>query len=704
MKPDDLSRRGFLATQTGLFVYFWTDPLAGQAPASRPARPGYPADFNAYLRIGADNRVACFFGKVELGQGATTSLAQCLAEELDVAYDSVDVVMSDTDLCPWDGGTGGSTTSPQYSPLVRAAAAEARAVLLRMASEQLQAPVERLQVKAGTVTDPTQNKQVTYGQLVQGQRIERHIEKAPLKTAPFSTLGQSPRRKDAFEKVTGRAKYAGDFVLPGMLCARIVRPPAHGATLKSVDTSAAERAGAQVVRDGDLIAVLHERWDVADAAFRLVKAQFELPPPVPDDKTIFDHLLKTAPPPRLVNETGNLAEGEKLAETIVEATYLNSYVAHAGIETHAALATFEGGKLTMWASVQGPFFNKPIVAQALGLPPENVRIIAPYLGGSYGGKSQATGTLHVTQAARLAKAVGKPIQVMWDRDEEFFWDNFRPAAVVKIRSGLTGAGKVVLWDFLVYAAGDRDAKTIYDFPHQRTRAAGNWQGGNPPGMHPVIIGPWRGPSVNTNAFARESHMDMLASKAGVDPLEFRLRHLTDPRMRRVLETVASQFGWKPAKAPSGRGFGVACAAYKGESRLATMAEVAVDKLTGHVQVKRVSCAMDVGMILNPDGLRQQIEGGITMSMGYALSEEIHFQGGRVLDRNFDTYPFTRFSGAPKIDAILIDNPSTPPTGAGEPPANTTGALLANAIFDAVGARLFQMPMTPERVKEAIQRA
>jgi isoquinoline 1-oxidoreductase len=704
MRPDDLSRRGFLATQTGLFVYFWANPLTGQAPAGRPARAGYPADFNAYLRIGGDNRVACFFGKVELGQGATTSLAQCLAEELDVAYDSVDVLMADTDLCPWDGGTGGSTTSPQYSPLVRAAAAEARAVLLRMASEQLQAPVERLQVKAGTVTDPTQNKQVTYGQLVQGQRIERHIEKVPLKAAPFTTLGQSPRRKDALEKVTGKAKYAGDFVLPGMLCARIVRPPAHGATLKNVDTSAAEKAGARVVRDGDLIAVLHERWDVADQALRLVKAQFELPPPVPDDKTIFDHLLKTAPPPRLVNETGNLAEGEKLAETIVEATYLNSYVAHAPMETHSALATFEGGKLTMWASIQGPFFNKPIVAQALGLPPEDVRIIAPYIGGSYGGKSQTTGTLHVLQAARLAKAVGKPIQVVWDRDEEFFWDNFRPAAVVKIRSGLTGAGKVIFWDFLVYAAGDRDAKTLYDFPHQRTASAGGWQGGNPPGMHPVIIGPWRGPSVNTNAFARESHMDMLASKAGVDPLEFRLRHLTDLRMRRVLEAVAAQFGWKPAKAPSGRGFGVACAAYKGESRLATMAEVAVDKRTGHVQVKRVSCAMDVGMVLNPDGLRQQIEGGITMSMGYALSEEIHFQGGRVLDRNFDTYPLPRFSWIPTIDTILIDNPSTPPTGAGEPPANTTGALLANAIFDAVGARLFQLPMTPERVKEAIQQA
>jgi nicotinate dehydrogenase subunit B len=699
----DLSRREFLALAgSGLFVFFPTDPLeAFQEPERLPTRQGYPTDFNAYLRVGPDSRVTCFVGKVELGQGAMTSLAQLLAEELDVALDSVDMVMGDTDLCPWDMGTFGSLSIRQFGPVLRGAGAEARAVLLQMAAEQLQAPAGRLQVQAGVVTDPSApGKRITYAQLVQGKRIERRLEKAPVKpVSAFSVVGQSPRRKDALEKVTGKARYAGDFAVPGMLHARVLRPPAHGATLRDLDTAAAEKVdGARVVRDGDLVAVLHERPDLADKALRLVKARFDPPQPSVDDKTIFDHLLKTAPQPRLVGESGSLAEGEKLAANIVEETYLNSYVAHAPMETHAATATIEGSKATVWASTQTPFPVKQQVAQALGLTPQNVRIITPYVGGGFGGKSASR---QAVEAVRLAKLTGRPVQVVFHRDEEFFYDTFRPAAVVKIRAALTGAGKMVLWDYKVYGAGDREARLFYDVPHQRTVSAGGWQGGNPPGMHPFGVGPWRAPSVNTNTFARESHIDILAAKAGADPVEFRLGHLSDQRMRRLLEAAAGQFGWKPARAPSGRGLGVALGIYAG-TYVATMAEVAVNKSTGHVQVTRVVCAQDEGVVVNPDGSRQQMEGSITMGLGYALAEEVHFKNGEVLDRNFDTYEIPRFSWLPKIETILIENPEVPALGCGEPPIVTMGAVVANAIHDAVGARLLQLPMTPARIQAALK--
>jgi isoquinoline 1-oxidoreductase len=704
MKRDDLnlSRRDFLAG-SGLFVFFPVEPLeAFQEPARLPARQGYPTDFNAYLQIGEGGRVTCLVGKVELGQGSKTSLAQLLAEELDVALDSVEMVMGDTDVCPWDMGTFGSLSIRQFGPVLRGAGAEARAVLLQMAAEQLQAPVDRLRVKTGVVTDSSaQGKQVTYAQLVQGKRIERHLANVPVKpVTAYTVVGQSPRRKDALEKVSGKAKYAGDIIPPGTLHARVLRPPAHGATLKDVDTTAVEKVeGARVVRDGELIAVLHERRDLADKALGLIKAQFQRPQPSVDDKTIFDHLLKAAPPGQVVGQGGSLAEGEKLAASLLEATYLNSYVAHATMETHSAVAMIEGGKVTVWASTQTPFPVKQQVAQALGLPQQNVRVVTPYVGGGFGGKSASRQAI---EAARLAKITGKPVQVVFDRAEEFFYDTFRPAAVVKIRAGLSGAGKMVLWDFSVYCAGDREAKQFYDIPHQRTVSSGGWGGGNPAGLHPFGVGPWRAPSVNTNTFARESHIDTLAAKVGVDPVEFRLSHLSDKRMRRVLEAVAKQFGWKPARTPSGRGVGVACAIYLG-TYIATMAEVAVNKSSGRVQVKRVVCAQDEGVIVNPDGSRQQMEGSITMGLGYALTEEVRFKDGEVLERNFDTYEIPRFSWLPKIETILIENPEVPASGCGEPPIVNMGAVIANAIYDAVGARLLQLPMTPARIREALKR-
>ena len=336
------------------------------------------------------------------------------------------------------------------------------------------------------------------------------------------------------------------------------------------------------------------------------------------------------------------------------------------------------------------------MAEALQLPPEKVHVIVPYVGGGFGGKSASQQAI---EAARLAKITGQPVQVLWDRSEEFFFDTFRPAAVVKIRAGIDGAGKLTLWDFRVIGAGDREATSFYDAPNRRTTSSGEWSDENP-GLHPFAVGPWRAPSVNTNTFARESHMDTLARKTGLDPVEFRLKNLSNKRMRNVLQLAAKQFGWKPAQKQRGHGFGVSCGTDTG-TYVAMMAEVLVDEPTGVVRVNRVLCVQDQGATVNPEGTRQQIEGGIMMGLGYALSEEVRFRGREILDRNFDSYGLPRFSWLPKIESLLVNNPDLPASGCGEPPIINVGAVIANAIYDAVGARVVQLPMTPARVKAAI---
>jgi isoquinoline 1-oxidoreductase len=701
-----LDRRQFLKLVGGGIVVIFTIPDAQAAQEEGQRRRGQgeqlPEDFNAFLRIGPDGRVTGFSGKIEMGQGVITPLAQLLAEELDVSLDSVDMVMGDTDLCPWDMGTFGSMTTRVFGPHFRAAAAEARAVLVELAAERLQVPKEHLKTKAGVVYEESGPKKVTYAELAQGRKILRHVKGAPLKVpAEFTIIGKPILRKDSVEKVTGRAKYAGDIREPGMLHARILRPPAHGAKLLNADTSGArEIEGVQVVQDGDLIAVLHEYPDLAERALAKVKSQYDRPPASVDDQTIFDHLLKVASHGQTVAEAGNLAEGQSAAAFVVEKTYLNSYVSHAAVEPHSALAKIEGGKATIWASTQTPFALKAAAAQLLGFPPQNVRVIAPFVGGGFGGKSYNQQAL---EAVRLAKQAGKPVQVRWTRAEEFFFDTFRPAAVVKIKSGVTASGQIPFWDYGVYFAGERGAQQFYDIANHRTVVYGSgW--GAAQGVHPFATGPWRAPGNSTNTFARESHIDMLASQAGMDAVEFRLKNLKDERMRRVLQAAAERFGWPPAKAPRGRGCGVACGIDAG-TYVAHLAEVEVNRSAGSVQVKRVVCAEELGLCVNPEGVRLQIEGAITMGLGYALAEEVRFTGGEIHDSNFDTYRIPTFSWLPEIDTVILNPQGSPPQGGGgEPGIICVGAVIANAVFAASGARLLQLPMTPERIKAALSRA
>jgi isoquinoline 1-oxidoreductase len=697
-----LSRREFVKLLGGGIIIICSlgDPSVLQA---RRRGRGYPDDFNAYLRIGADGRVTCFTGKIEMGQGVITSLAQMLADELDATLESVDMVMGDTSLCPWDMGTFGSMTTRFFGPALRAAAAEARAVLIELAAEYLKVPKGQLKAKEGTIFDKTQSKKrVTYAQLAKGKTIARRAkEKTALKSpSEFNIIGKDVLRRDALEKVTGKAEFAGDIRFPDMLYAGILRPPAHGAKLSSVDTSAVEKvAGIQLVRDGDLIAVLHKNPDEAESALTRIKAKFDVPEAQVDDESIFEHLVKNAPRRNVVDRGGDVKKGEKLAGTVIEETYLNSYVAHAAIETHTALAKIEGNKATVWASTQGPFRVKDQVAQALGFSSQDVRVITPFVGGGFGGKTSAP---QAVEAARLAKITGKPVQVAWSRAEEFFYDTFRPAAVVKIKSGITNSGKIVLWDYGVYFAGARGSQHFYDIPHHSTATFGEWGRGSS-GPHPFGTGAWRAPANNTNTFARESHIDIMASKAKIDPVEFRLKNLTDKRMRRVLQAAAEKFGWSPSTAPSGRGFGVACGIDSG-TYVAHIAEVEVDKRKGHVQVKRVVCAQDMGLVINPQGAKIQMEGCITMGLGYALTEEVHFKGGKILDLNFNTYELPRFSWLPKIETVLIEAKDLSPQGGGEPAIICMGGVIANAIYDATGVRLLQLPMTPERLKKAMTKS
>jgi len=695
-----LSRRDFLKLAGGGIVILFSlgdeEFLEAQARRGEPL----PEDFNAFLRIGGDGRVSCFTGKIEMGQGIVTSLAMMLADELAVPLESVDMVMGDTALCPYDAGTWGSMSTRFFGPPLRAAAAEARAVLLELASQRLNVPAARLAAEAGAVHDMADPKvRVGYAQLANGRRIERHLaaKPAPKKPEDFVLVGRPELRRDAVEKVTGRAKYAGDMREPGLLYARLLRPPAHGAKLVSVDAAAAKGVpGVRIVQDGDLIAALHEDREQADEALALIKAEWDRPETTVDDTTIFDHLLRMAPPGEVAAQGGDLAAGEKLSKTVIEETYLDGYVAHAAIETHTALARIEGNAVTVWASTQSPFGVREEVAAALGLKAEDVRVLTPWVGGGFGGKGSDG---QAVEAARLARLTGRPVQVAWSRAEEFFLDTFRPAAVVKVKAGIDPSGRLTLWDYSVYFAGERGSRQYFDIPHHRTTVFGSgWRG--VPGSHPFATGPWRAPGNNTNTFARESHVDALAAAAGMDPLEFRLKNLKDEKMIRLLREAARAFGWTPAKAPSSRGFGLAAGIDAG-TYVVHMAEAEVDKGTREVRVKRVVCAQDMGLSVNPEGAKIQMEGCVTMGLGYALREHVRFKGGEILDGNFDTYEIPRFSWLPRIETVLIDDRSAPPQGGGEPAIIGMGAVVANAVFDAVGARVRQMPVTPERIKQAL---
>jgi len=698
-----IARRDFFKLLGGGIIIFlqpW-GMLDMFALTADQARRSLPKDYNAFLRIGEDGIVSCFTGKIEMGQGIITSLPQMMADELNVKLESVKMVMGDTDLCPWDAGTWGSLTTRAFGPFMRAAAAEAKGVLLELASEKLKVPVNQLIAKEGVIFAARDTKKsVTYAQLTKGQKIERFLDVKPEVEdyTKFNYVSRSYKHADAIAKVTGEAKYTGDLKLSGMVFARILRPPSHTAKLTSVDISAAEKiAGVEVVRDGDLIAVLHENRDRADEALAKIKAEYSFDELPVNDKTIFEYMLKADSSVREIRSNGDLETGRQLSEKIFESEFHDPYLAHAPIETHTALARLEGDKMTVWAGTQSPFGLQDTIVRELGFPLEKVRVITPFVGGGFGGKSPSQ---QGVEAAKLAKLTGKPVMVVWTRDEEFFFDSFHPAGVIKIESGIDKSGMIKLWDYHIYYSGTRGSDTTYDIPNAITTS--HSQNREAPAVHQFNTGAWRAPNNNTNTFARESQIDIMASAAGIDPLEFRLKNLKDKHIIDCLEAVADKFGYVPGKTPSGRGIGIACGADAG-SWVAQMAEVKVDKATGKVMVIRIACAQDMGLCVNYEGSIIQMEGCLTMGLGYTFTEEIFFEGGNIVDRGYDTYQIPRFSWLPKIETVILDRKDQPPQGGGEPAIIAVGAVIANAIFDATGARLYRLPFTPERVLEALKK-
>ena len=695
-----IRRRSFIQLLGGgLFIFFspWrvTDLFGLPAEQAR----SLTKDYNAFLQIAGDGTVSCFTGKIEMGQGIITSLAQMMADELNVPFEKVKMVMGDTDLCPWDQGTWGSLTTRSFGPNMRAAAAEARGVLLGLAAVKLGVPVSQLEVSDGIITD-TKNpgNAVSYAELTKGKKIEKYLDVKPAVEdySKFTTVGKSYNHQDGNSKVTGAAKYTGDLKLPGMVFARILRPPSHGAKLSSVDYTGAEKIeGVKVVRDGDLIAVLHENRDIADQAIVKIIAEYAFNEMPVNDKTVYEYLLKADSGARELRAGGDMEAGLKLSEKIFESEFHDPYLAHTAIETHTALAQIEGDKLTVWASTQSPFGLQDALVRELGIPLEKVRVIVPFVGGGFGGKSSFQ---QGVEAAKLAKLSGKPVMLAWTRDEEFFYDNFHAAGVYKIKSGIDNAGMIKLWDYNIYFGGTRGSETIYDVPNVKTTSYGRKK--DAPPVHPFGTGPWRAPNANSNTFAREVQIDIMASAAGIDPLEFRLKNLKDEKMIACLKAVAEKFGYAAGKAPSGRGIGIAVGTDAG-TWVAEMAEVKVDKQTGKVEVLRIACAQDMGLCVNPEGATIQMEGCITMGLGYTFTEELIFEGGNIKNRGFDTYDIPRFSDLPKIETLILDRKDQAPQGGGEPAIVPIGAVIANAIFDATGARLFRLPMTPERVLEAL---
>lgn len=696
-----LPRRDFVKLLGGgVFIFFrpWDAFSLSGLPAEQ-AR-SLPKDFNAFLRIAEDGTVSCYTGKIEMGQGIITSLPQMMADELNVPVERVSIILGDTELCPWDAGTWGSLTTRVFGPSMRAAAAEARGVLTELASSQLDVPADRLDVNDGVIFDKTNpSRSVTYGQLAKGRRIEKFLDIKPSVEdySKFTYVGKPLTRRDSYEKVTGVAKFTGDLKIPGMVYARILRHPSHAAKTTSVDWSAAEKVqGTTVIHEGDLVAVLNESRDGADEAIARIKAGYSFDEMPVNNKTISEWLLKNGTRAEVSRTKGDLETGKKESQKIFESEFDFPYLAHAPIETHSALAEYKDKKMTVWAATQSPFGLQDTITRELGLPRDMVRVITPFVGGGFGGKSMYT---QGVEAARLAMLSGKPVMLIWTRDEEFFFDNFHPAGVIKVRSGIDSRGLIRFWDYNNYFGGTRGNETIYDILNEKVTVYSSEE----KSPHPFSTGPWRAPNAQDNTFARECQIDMMASSAGIDPVEFRMMNLDDEKMKDCLKAVTDLFGYTPGKSPSGKGVGVAVGTDAG-TWVAEIAEVKVDKVTGKVEVVRIACAQDMGLCVNPQGATLQMEGCMMMGLGYTFSEELEFEGGNIRTRGFDSYSIPKFSWLPRLQTKILDRKDQPPQGGGEPAIVAVGAAIANAIHDATGARLYRFPMTPERVLEAIKKS
>jgi nicotinate dehydrogenase subunit B len=691
---DPTRREFFRITGGGVIVAL----LLGEADVQpvRAQRPGgnLPKELGAWLHIGEDSAITVYTGKVEIGQNIRTSLTQVVAEELHAPVKSIHLVMADTEFVPYDGGTAGSNTTPVMALQLRRVAAAAREMLLDLAAEQ--GAVERgsLTVKEGKIEGPKSKPSFAFGELTKGKKLMKVIDEKVTTTPAekWTVAGTDAAKVDGPDFVTGGHKYASDVKRPGMLRGKVLRPPSFKATLVSVETKDAEAIkGSTVVQDGDLVGVVAPDEFIAGKALDAVKAEWKtVAQPAGDDLFAY---LKNHPsagrggfggPGR--GPRGSIADGLKEADKTAKATYTIAYIAHAPMEPRAAVAEWNDGKLTVWTGTQRPFGVRDELARALGVSTDKVRVIVPDMGAGYGGKH--TGEVAV-EAARLAKAAGKPVKLVWTREEEFTWAYFRPAGVIELNAGATKDGLLTAWEAHNYNSGGSALDTPYEVPNTKAEFHG--------ADSPLKQGSYRALASTANIFARESHMDDLAHALELDPLAFRLKNLKDERLQAVLEAAAKQFGWGKSKPADGHGFGLACGTEK-RSFVAACADVAIDRKTGVVKVARVVTAFECGAVLNPDHLKNQIEGAAVMALGGALFEEIKFKDGKVLNPRFSDYRVPRFKDAPVLETVLVIRKDLPSVGAGETPMVALAPAVGNAIFQATGVRLRSMPMAPNGFK------
>ena len=691
-----ISRRRFVQVLgAGLMIAVGRGPASAQDRSGPGGRGGSPRAVAARIHIANDGTVTVLTGKIEMGQGARTELAQAAAEELRVAFDQVQMLMGDTSLVPDDGTTAGSRTTPATVPAVRQGAAAARDLLLDLAAKNWNVERDTLEVRDGRITHTASQRTLTYADLARsGEAAEAFKQDLPREVTLTSVeqwrvMGTSVPRSNRRDLVTGVHKYPSDHTRPGMLYGKVLRAPSYGAKLLSVDLSPAQAmTGVVAARDGTFVGVAAPTTFLADQALRAVAetAKWESAPH-PSSREIFDYLRQG-----VRGGVPKNPHSEELAQAArkLQATYHVAYVQHAPMETRVALAEWNEGELTVWTGTQAPFGYHNELVRTFRLPNEEVRVIVPDFGGGFGGKHTAEAAI---ETARLARAAGKPVLLRWTREEEFTWAYFRPAAVIDAEASLDASGKLTSWYFININSGG----AAVDTPYRAGKASSRFVGSNPP----LRQGSYRTLAATANNFARECFMDELAAAAGADPLDFRLAHLDNPRLRAVLEEAAKRFNWRERvkKKQPNFGVGLACGTEKG-SYVAGCVEIAIDRAQGQIAVRRVCEVFECGAVVNPDNLMAQVQGCIIMGLGPALREEMRFSDGKMRNAAFSAYPVPRFSDVPELDIHLLNRPDLPSVGGGETPIIAIAPAIANAVFHATGRRIRRMPIGVQTGQDA----
>ncbi|MGA3022783.1 MAG: molybdopterin cofactor-binding domain-containing protein [Thermoplasmata archaeon] len=668
--------------------------LPPQQPGPSGWGAGGPPHGGAWIHLGEDGKARAFTGKVEVGQGTRTALSLLVAEELRLPLSSVELTMGDTDVCPWDMGTFGSRSMPDAGEHLRTTGAAAQALLIELAATHLGVAPADVELSDGVATARGgADRSARYSELVKGLRRVETVspDTRPGPPSKWTRAGRPTVDVGARDVVTGKRQYTSDLHVPGMLAGKVLFVPSYGAKLRSVDLSRAQALpGVTAIHEGDLVAVAAPDLRVTHAAAKALRAEWETTPQ-PSEKEIVEYLRQHPAEGEdfwdvVHHEAGDVAAALGSAPVSLRETYTTAYIAHAPMETRAVLASWEGERLTVWMGTQTPFRARDALSDALGMSPSNVRIVVPPTGSGFGGKH--TSDLAVG-AARLAKAAGRPVRIVFSREEEFTQAYFRPMAVVDIRSGAAEDGTLTAWEFHVLNAGSAAARLPYRVANQKID--------NQPTDSPLSQASYRALAATANNFARESHVDEVAARVGADPVEYRLRHLADDRLAAVLRAVAERAGWtaRPASAArgDGRGRGIAVGLEKG-GRIATFAEVRVVE-DRHLEVVRIVTGFECGAIVHPTNLRSQVEGGTVMALGGALFEAIHFENGRILNPSFSEYRVPRFHDIPPIEVLLLDRRDLPSQGGGETPLIAVAPAIANAIYDATGKRLRSLPLIPD---------